>query len=64
LAAALGDYGYKNIKVRGAVGGMLAPDLRVQASLRPQDGKLIITGDGVKPNSQGYDELFRTFTPK
>jgi hypothetical protein len=67
LAGALAGFGYNEIKVTGAAGLVLGPDLSVNPSLTPRGEKLIInTGRDqyVKPTESSYKKLFRTFASR
>jgi len=63
LAGALSGLGYKQIKVRGALGLMIGSDLSVNASLTPQGNKLVIDPErNVRPTDPDHEKLFVTFT--
>jgi len=62
LAGALSGLGYRRIKVRGAYGLVIGPDLAVNPSLRLEGKKLIINPNRqVNPTDQDYEKLFHSF---
>jgi hypothetical protein len=63
LAGALSGFGYKQIKVRGALGLMSGSDLSVNASLTPNGKYLRIDPSrNVTPDQPEHANLFVTFT--